>query len=233
MKRFWAKEQEYAVSIWDRFIVTGCQNEANLVAFHELVVIIRHLNGTEPQDCMKTYIAFLRGINVGGKNRLAMRELVATLEGLDLRRVKTYIQSGNIVFQTDSGEGTELAGRIQKAIEEKHGFAPPVLILRPEELASAMTANPFPKGESEPKTLHLYFLAAEVQEPDIATLETIRRDSERYALHGRVFYLHAPEGIGRSKLAARVERALGVPTTARNWRTADAVLTMARELANR
>jgi uncharacterized protein (DUF1697 family) len=97
-----------------------------------------------------------------------------------------------------------------------------------DELERAMASNPYAEAESEPKSLHLYFLASEPQDPDLKTLESIRVDSERFALQGKVFYLHAPDGIGRSRLAARVEKALGVPATARNWRSVSKIVAMAK-----
>jgi uncharacterized protein (DUF1697 family) len=114
-----------------------------------------------------------------------------------------------------------------KAIETSHGFRPEVMLLEVGELQSAMAANPFPEAESEPKTLHLYFLASEPENADLQVLESVRRESEGFQLQGKVFYLQAPEGIGRSKLAARVERSLGVAVTARNWRTLSKIWAMA------
>ena len=186
---------------------------------------------TGGRDQINITIALLRGINVGGANKLPMRELVGVLEGLGLREVRTYIQSGNVLFQSDAEELPGIAVRIGDAIEERHGFRPQVLALSLAKLERAIAANPFPEAEAEPKTLHLYFLSSVPPSPDLATLEGIKRESERYSLQGEVLYLHAPEGIGRSKLAARVEKALGVPVTARNWRTAGKIVAMAREFA--
>lgn len=179
---------------------------------------------------MRTFVALLRGINVGGRNSLPMRELVEVLEGLGLREVKTYIQSGNVVFQNEGGEPADLAGRMGDAIEKSHGFRPEVMLLKVDELQSAIAANPFPEAELEPKTLHLYFLGSEPENADLKALESIRREKERFKLEGKVFYLHAPLGIGRSKLAAQVEKSLGVAVTSRNWRTVSKIRAMAAEL---
>lgn len=178
---------------------------------------------------MKTYIALLRGINVGGHNRLPMRELVELLEGLSLENIRTYIQSGNVAFEYDEEDLSVLPGRIADAIDDSHGFAPQVLLLELAELEGALAANPFPEAEAEPKSLHLFFLEVEPQEPDFETLEDKKADSENFALIGKVFYLHAPEGIGRSKLAQGAEGALGVPTTARNGRTVNKILELAKK----
>jgi uncharacterized protein (DUF1697 family) len=94
-----------------------------------------------------------------------------------------------------------------------------VLVLESEEIERVVGSNPFPEAESEPKTLHAYFLASSPEHPDLDGLEEIKGDRERFVLSDGVFYLHAPDGIGRSKLAANAEKLLGVPTTARNWRT--------------
>ena len=178
---------------------------------------------------MRTYIAFLRGINVGGKNRLPMKDLVAALEDLGCLDVATYIQSGNAVFRSEEADASLLSGRIMAAIKERHGFEPRVLVLGSDELEQAVRSNPFPEAESEPRTLHAYFLASPPERPDLDALEGMKGDRERYDLGEGVFYLHAPDGIGTSRLAANVERLLGVPATARNWRTVRKVMDMAGE----
>ena len=168
---------------------------------------------------MKNYIALFRGINVGGRHVLPMKALRALLEDLGAQHVKTYIQSGNAVFQHPTANRSELSRAISSAISASHGFEPRVLLLDAKEMEQAVMANPFPEAEPEPKTLHLYFLAEAAENPDFQMLDDLKKDNEQFKLIGNVFYLHAPDGIGRSKLAERVERALGVATTARNWRT--------------
>lgn len=177
---------------------------------------------------LETYVALLRGINVGGRNRLQMRKLVGIAEGLGFCQASTYIQSGNLVFRYEQGASSERLGRaLSEAINAECGFAPWVQVLRLAELQSAMDGNPFPEAEDEPKTLHLNFLAAASQEPNLDTIAAAAKENERYALTDSVFYLHAPDGIGRSELTKRLERLLGVSATGRNWRT----LCKVRELA--
>lgn len=166
---------------------------------------------------MNTYIALLRAI--GGKYTFPMKELVSLLEGIGFSQVRTYIQSGNAVFQSGTTEPSTLSGKIQSTIQKSYGFAPQVIILKPDELGEAIASNPYREAESEPTTLHLTFLASVPKNPDLTGLERLRADSERFSLKGRVFYFHAPNGVGRSKLFARVEKSLGVSGTARNWRT--------------
>ena len=180
---------------------------------------------------MQTYILLLRGINVGGKNKLPMKDLVATLEKVGCRDVATYIQSGNAVFRSGEQDAPLLADRIRAEIGERHGFEPRVLLLGSDELRRMMRSNPFPEAESEPKRLHLYFLAAPPERPDLDALEEIKGDHERFVLDDGVFYLHAPNGIGRSRLAAGVEKLLGVPATARNWSTVSKVMELAKQLS--
>jgi uncharacterized protein (DUF1697 family) len=168
---------------------------------------------------MTTLIALLRGINVGGNNKLPMKELSALLTEMGLRDVRTYIQSGNVVFGCDLKNKATLAAKITAAIKAQHGFAPHILLLDAAELRKAMAGNPYPEAESEPRSLHLFFLDEVPRQPDLKALDAIKAGNERYKLTGKVLYLHAPDGVGNSKLAARAERLLGVAASARNWNT--------------
>jgi len=180
---------------------------------------------------MKIYIALLRGINVGGKNLLPMKELVAMLGDLGARNIKTYIQSGNAVFVWKGKDTSQLANKIRAEIKKRRGFDPHVLLLELEDLERVIQQNPFPaEAEADPKALHAGFLAAAPERPDLKTLESLKSDSERFRLIGSVFYLLAPEGVGRSNLAAKAEKLLGVPMTDRNWRTVGTLWQMAQEL---
>lgn len=179
---------------------------------------------------MNTCIALFRGINVVGNNVLPMKELVPILEALGCRNVLTYIQSGNAVFESGKIDTSRLSKRISEEIKKRRGFEPHVLMLGVEDIEKAIAKNPFPEAELEPKTLHFGFLASAPRNPDLGALERLRKDTERFRLIGKVFYLHAPEGIGRSKLAAGAERLLGVAMTDRNWRTVCKIRDMARGL---
>lgn len=180
---------------------------------------------------MSTWVALLRGINVGGANRLPMAELRDELSGLGLEDVTTYIASGNVVFGADDDPDVDrtavLADRIGATIEAHHGFRPRVLVLSAGRLRESMEANPFPEAEAEPKTLHLYFLAEQPAGIDASAFDSAAGPTERWELGDRVLYLHTPDGFGRSKLAARVESLLDVPATARNWRTVTRVWELA------
>ena len=176
---------------------------------------------------MKTYIALFRGINVGGKNVLPMKELVTILEDLGCRNARTYIQSGNAVFASEEA-ALWLAQGIGAAIRERCGFEPHVQLLELDDIERAIAENPFPDAEADPTSLHIGFLAFVPEAPDLTALEGLKRDSERYRLIDRRFYLHAPEGVGRSALAANAEKLLGVPMTDRNWRTVARIREMAQ-----
>jgi uncharacterized protein (DUF1697 family) len=175
----------------------------------------------------ETYIALFRGINVGGRSTLPMKVLVECLEALGLEEVRTYIQSGNAVFRCPKTDTAALAKRMTAAVKKQHGLEPRVLVLSHKELQRAAAANPYPEAEADPKSLHLGFLEAKPTKFDRAALEHLRAESERFTLKGLVFYLHAPEGVGRSKLAGKVERILGVAMTDRNWRTVTTLIEMA------
>jgi len=168
---------------------------------------------------VNAYIALFRAINVGGNNPLSMKALVELLEDMGLRNVRTYIQSGNAVFDSDAKDVASLVKSISAAIKKGHGFTPQLIVLRSAELMKAIHSNPYPEAESEPATLHVTFLSAAPKQPDLRALNAVKAANERFTLQGKLFYLHAPDGIGRSKLAALIEKALGVPGTARNWRT--------------
>lgn len=176
---------------------------------------------------MNTYVALFRGINVGGNCSLPMKELVAILEEIDARKVRTYLQSGNAVFESAEKNLARISKQLSTEIMKCHGFAPHVLILTPEALAKAIAENPFPEAVADPGSLHLGFLATHPKNPDLNKLSSLRKESERFHLTESVFYLHAPEGVGRSKLAASSEKLLGVPMTDRNWRTVCKVMDMA------
>jgi len=179
---------------------------------------------------MLTWIALLRGINVGGKHRLPMSELVDILQSLRLHNVKTYIQSGNAVFQSSGPIAATLDAEIAATIEQRHGFRPRVLLLSTDQFADAVASNPFPEADDAPKTLHLFFLASPPTAPDLEALHKVQAPSERFHLTDPVFYLYTPDGFGRSKLAERAERYLGVAATARNWRTVKQLWDMATAL---
>jgi uncharacterized protein (DUF1697 family) len=179
---------------------------------------------------VKIYIALLRGVNVGGKNALPMKELVAVLEDLGSRNVKTYIQSGNAVFESKEKDASRLSKKIKVEIKQRRGFEPHVLLLEVEDFEKVIKKNPFPEVKTDPRALHAGFLASAPENPNLKTLESLKRDSERFHLIDKVFYLHAPEGVGRSKLAANAEKLLGVPMTDRNWRTVCEIWEMAKEL---
>ncbi len=176
---------------------------------------------------MNTYIALFRGINVGGNCSLPMKELVAALEEIGARRVRTYIQSGNAVFESVEKNLARLSKQLSAEIMMRRGFEPHVHILTIEALAKVIAENPFPEAVIDPSSLHLGFLSSPPKSTDLKKLSSLKKESERFYLTENVFYLHAPEGVGRSKLAASSEKILGVSMTDRNWRTVCKVMEMA------
>ena len=173
------------------------------------------------------YIALFRGINVGGKNILPMKDLARIFEGLGFEKVKTYIQSGNAVFLTKKDQTKMIAAEISSNILKSHGFKPRVLLLGVSELKDAIEKNPFKTANG--KALHFFFLEASPIKPDLDALVNVKSPSEEFKLIKKIFYLYAPEGIGRSKLAAKVEQALGVSVTARNWNTVSKLIAMSNQ----
>ena len=178
---------------------------------------------------MITCVALFRGINVGGHNKLPMQDLRNLLVSLGCVDVQTYIQSGNAVFRT-AHDPDRLGEKIVAAIDKVLGFRPAVLILEIDAFRAIAAANPYRTAEATPAQLHVSFLAETPADPDIESLERVKAASESFELTDRAFFLHAPGGIGRSKLAARVEKALGVEATGRNWRTVTKLLELAESV---
>ena len=168
---------------------------------------------------MATWIALLRGINVGGKNVLPMAALRADLEELKFRNVRTWIQSGNVVFESTARSADSLAKKIARQISRKRKIDAKVLVISRDELTTAIDGNPFPKAESSSGSLHLFFLASNPVDADLTAVREHASSTEKWKLGEKIFYLHAPDGTARSRLAANVEKQLGVVATARNFRT--------------
>lgn len=165
---------------------------------------------------MPRLLALLRGINVGGRGRLRMTDLRAALTAIGCTDIQTYIQSGNAVVTG----GRDLATALRREIDQRHGFEPVVIVLDADELARVMATNPYAVvGSSRPTSVHVYFLEARPAEDAPARLQALCAPGESFELSGRVLYLHAPEGIGRSRLVKGLDRALGCAATGRNWRT--------------
>lgn len=172
---------------------------------------------------MKKYIVLLKGINVAGKNLLPMKELVGILESLSCQNVSTYIQSGNIVLNSNLSP-TSLEKSISEALMRSKRFKIPVIVLTVAKFKSAVEGCPFETKEG--KLLHYFFTASR---PNLNNeiLQSLCAKSEKYELKGSVFYLYSPDGIGRSKLVANIEKVTGVPTTARNHNTVQKLLHLA------
>jgi len=178
-------------------------------------------------------IALLRGVNVGGTGKLPMAAWRAQCERLGLTQVRTYIQSGNAVFRTREKSLATLSVRMEAAIEEEFGFRRPVILRSLAELRSAVERNPFVAGR-DPAKLVATFLAA----PITATVQNQVKAlaagfPEDVVPHECELFTYFPDGQGRTKLPlVKIERALGVASTARNWNTVRELLTMAEELAS-
>ena len=155
-----------------------------------------------------------------------MKELAVLLGGLGLREVQTYIQSGNFVFRS-SGQAAALRARIGAEIAARFGFRPAVMLLPAQALARAAAANPFAQCHTAPERVHVWVLERAPPARAGKRLAALCAASERVVVRGAFMYLHAPQGIGRSRLAARAEQALGVTATARNWRTVTRLLALA------
>ncbi|MEO8270799.1 MAG: DUF1697 domain-containing protein [Aureliella sp.] len=178
---------------------------------------------------MNRWIALFRGINVGGNNILPMKALVIKLAQLKLTNIRTYIQSGNVVFDSRSKNASTLAKSIRNKVEQEHGFAPQIFMLGLDDLQRAISESPFPNAVSDPKSLHFCFLEHPATNANIEALDSAKTSTEDYRITDGVFYLHAPDGVGRSKLASMAEKFLGVTITSRNYRTVEKIMALANQ----
>jgi uncharacterized protein (DUF1697 family) len=167
-----------------------------------------------------TWIALLRGINVGGKNKLPMKELAAACTKLGCRDVRTYIQSGNVVFAAEKAVADRFAAGLQRRIEAEFGLRVPVVLRSAAQLRAAVAGNPFvADGVAEPE-LHVAFLADAPAKAAVAALDAKRSPGDSFLVAGREVYLHLPNGVARSKLTnAWFDAQLDTTSTIRNWRT--------------
>ena len=183
-------------------------------------------------DSAPVGVLLLRGVNVGANRKLPMADLRALLGDLGLTDIRTHIQSGNAVFRAPGGlEG--LAERITAAIGARFPFTPEAMVLPAGALAAILGGNPFAEaGRADGATVHIGVLARPAR-ADPGALQALAAPDERFHLTDAAFYLHAPSGIGRSKLAARAEAVLKVPMTMRNQRVAEAIAALTHAPATR
>lgn len=166
---------------------------------------------------MNAWVALLRGVNVGGGHRVSMPDLRAAVESLGYADVRTYIQSGNVVFRSDEAEAT-IAQRIGSVLADRHDLSVPVVVRPGDDLAGVLDRHPFVADGIDPKLLHVAFLdrpptSRDGPEPD-------RWAPDRWALDGRELFLAYPQGSARSKMTIeQFERPWGVIATARNLNT--------------
>jgi len=172
---------------------------------------------------MTTYLALLRGINVGGNNKLPMATLKTLCEGIGATGVATYIQSGNVVFDLPKATPAVVADALETAIADALGKAIPVVVRTGAQVRATVAAMPYPTEGVDPTTLHVAFLAAEPTAAAVAALAATHFPPNEYVVIGQEVHLRAPDGLGRTKLPD-FDRVLGTVATARNWRT---VLTLA------
>lgn len=171
------------------------------------------------------YVALLRGINVGGHNRVAMKELLPMFEGCE--PVQSYIQSGNVVFGATPRAAANIPAVITAAIRERLGLEIPVMVRDLDEMRATVEKNPF-EGRGVPEAeLHVAFLAAAPSHARIDALDARRSPPDEFQVIGKELYLRLPNGAGRTKLtSAYFDGKLGTLSTQRNWRTVKTLLAM-------
>ncbi len=171
-------------------------------------------------DAPTTYVALLRGINLGAKNKVPMPALRSAVEALGHEDVRTYIQSGNVLFKSRSKEVPEIAAALESTIMEEFGLRIAVVVRAQQELRLVLTNNPFLAAGADASALHVVFLGSSPTKASVRALDQERSPADEFAVRNAEVYLHCPNGFGRSKLTLDYfERTLGAPATIRNWRT--------------
>lgn len=180
---------------------------------------------------MTAVVCLLRGVNVGGHHKIGMEALRDICLSLKLRNPQTYIQSGNVVFGYGEADVANLAARVESAIEKRFGFRPIVMLRTADDIRAVMKRNPFAaRKDLEPAKLAVSFLL-ETPAAEIARrLSALKVGPEELHVVGRELFIYFPDGMGRSKLPAALERTIKIPATARNWNTVKRLLVMAEDL---
>lgn len=167
---------------------------------------------------MNAYLVLLRGINVGGKNKLAMADLAAAFEQLGCTDVATRGNTGNVLFRAPASILKRLPEQLPAQLEQQLGIKPPVILRSHAELASAYEQNPFLAEGCDASKLHVAFLATEPERARVEALDPNRSPPDRFAVVGREIYMHCPEGLGRTKLSnAWFDAKLKTISTVRTW----------------
>ncbi len=181
---------------------------------------------------MKTYIAILRGINVGGHRVIKMDALKVLMFEIGLENVQTYIQSGNIVFQKKDASTHDLEKSISAAILDKFSFEVPVIVLEHQELSNIIAQNPFVNTNGiEESFLHLTFLSAKPNEGFYEQIKELKFGEDSFLLKETTLHIYCPNGYGNTKLNnSFFESKLKVNATTRNWKTSKKLLDMAESL---
>lgn len=179
---------------------------------------------------IETHVALLRGINVGGRNRIPMARLVDIFESAGCTRVRTYIQSGNVVFDAPSGATAKIPTRVSALIKKQLALDVPAVARTASEFEQIVIANPFLSApDTDPSTLHVGFLAHRPSTHHVAAIDLHRSPPDECVPHDRELYLRYPNGLASTRFTTTyLDRTLGTTTTIRNWRTTLAVLDLVR-----
>ena len=170
---------------------------------------------------MPIYVALLRGINVGGQKIVNMEKLRASFATLEFNSVRTYVQSGNVIFNAPKASSTKLSERIKGRISYDFGFQIPVVLRTSDEMKKIIHDNPFLKDtKTDRSKLHVTLLSQLPATANIAKLDALDSDPDQFRVLGQEIYLYCPNGYGRSKISNNaVEKLLAVEATTRNWKT--------------
>lgn len=166
------------------------------------------------------HVALLRGINVGGKNKLPMKDLADIFVDTGCANVATYIQSGNVIFEGSAALAKKVAAGVRAEIKRRFSLTIPVVLRSGEELREVVSSNPFLSAGADPEHLHVAFLSDEPSADRVAAIDADRSPGDAFRVHSRDVFLHLPNGVAKTKLTnAFFDSKLATTSTVRNWRT--------------
>jgi uncharacterized protein (DUF1697 family) len=191
----------------------------------ESLLSLRKARGERPSKMPASYLALLRGINVGGKNKILMTDLSAMFVKAGCKNVRTFIQSGNVIFDSSAKVSAQVPRLVAEQITKTLGYKTPVVLRSLLELENAVASSPFLKPDAVLESLHVLFLAGLPEASNVAALDPQRSPGDEYIVRGREIYLRLTTGAADTKLTnAYFDSKLATISTGRNWRTVTKLL---------
>jgi uncharacterized protein (DUF1697 family) len=179
---------------------------------------------------MNTYVSMLRGINVSGHNMISMPDLKKLYESLGFKNVVTYVQSGNVIFDSPAKDIPKLSSQIESQLKKTFNFSVPLVIRDKNDLQRIISENPFINKKKDPLNLYVTFLQSTPDPFDFKTSPLPSGESDEFIIKDKEIFLFCPNGYGRTKFNNNYfEKKLNISATTRNWNSVNALFKLASE----